>query len=76
MKIIMIFLEGKIHFEHFQSLSFLPSQGHNSVNIGSKSTSRTIFGNWRTRAFIWHPWFENWIKSTRGNHQFRKSPSL
>ena len=31
-----------------------PSQGHNSVNIGTKTTSRTIFGNYRTRAFIWH----------------------
>ena len=38
-------LEGKIHFEYFPSLSFGPSQGHNSVNTGSNSTSRTIFEN-------------------------------
>ena len=47
------FSEGKIHFEHFQRLSFFPSQGHNSINIGLKSTSRTIFGNEKTRAFMW-----------------------
>ena len=41
-RIIKIILEGKIHFEHFPSLSFFSSQGHNSFNIESKSTSRTI----------------------------------
>ena len=35
----------QIHFGHFPSLSFEPSQGHNSVNIGSNSTSRTVFEN-------------------------------
>ena len=69
-------LQKQINFGLFPSLSFLPSQSHNSINIRPKSTSRIIFGNWRTRAFIWHPWFEYWIKTTRGNHQFRKSPSL
>ena len=44
-RIIKIILEGKIHFERFPSLSCFPSQGHNSFNIESKSTSRTIFGN-------------------------------
>ena len=38
--------EGKIHFEQFWKLSFFPSQGHNSVNIGLKLTSRTIFRNY------------------------------
>ena len=36
--IFPLFLAKKI-------LSFGPSQGHNSVNIGTKITSRTIFGN-------------------------------
>ena len=65
MTILMIFIQNKaknnkrilqkqIHFKHFPSLSFGPSQGHNSVNIGTKTTSRTIFGNYRTTAFIWH----------------------
>ena len=53
------YLEGKIHFEHFPSLSFGPSLGHNSVNIGSNSTSRDSFGNLRSRALIWHPdWWD------------------
>ena len=47
-------LEGKIHFEHFPSLSFGPSQCHNSVNIGSNSTSRDSFVICRSRALIWH----------------------
>ena len=38
-------LQKQIHFEYFPSLSFGPSQGHNSVNTGSNSTSRTIFEN-------------------------------
>ena len=38
-------LYKQIHFGHFPSLSFGPSHGHNSVNIGAKSTSRTSFVN-------------------------------
>ena len=47
-------LEGKIHFGHFPSLSFGPSQCHNSVNIGSNSTSRDSFVICRSRVLIWH----------------------
>ena len=46
--------QKQIHFEHFPSLSFGPSQGHNSVNIGSNSTSRDSFVICRSRALIWH----------------------
>ena len=55
------FSEGKIHFEHFQRLSFFPSQGHNSINIGLKSTSRTIFGNEKTRAFMWDQYWWDFL---------------
>ena len=44
----------QIHYEHFSRLGFFPSQGHNSVNIGSKLSSGTIFGIYRSRAFIWY----------------------
>ena len=41
-------IQKQINFELSPISSFGPSQVHNSVNIGSKSTSR------RTRAFIRH----------------------
>ena len=53
-EILRFYLEGKIHFENFLSLSFRPSQGHNSVNNGSNSASRDSFGKLRSRALIWH----------------------
>ena len=53
-EILRFYLEGKIHFENFSSLSFRPSQGHNSVNNGSNSASRDSFGKLRSRALIWH----------------------
>ena len=69
-------LEGKIHFEHFPSLSFGPSQCHKSVNIGSNSTSRDSFVICRSRALIWHQdWWYFWMNCWR-NQLLKFWPSL
>ena len=52
------------------SLSFFPSQGHNSVNIGPFLETREQELSFGTLGF------SNWIKNAMGNHPFRKSLSL
>ena len=71
-------LEGKIHFEHFPSLSFGPSQCHNSVNIGSNSTSRDSFVICRSRALIWHQdwWYFWWIVGEISSWSFGRGYTL
>ena len=44
--------QNQVHFELFSTLSCSPSQGHNSFNIIPKSTSRTIFENFRPYLII------------------------
>ena len=71
-----VFLEGKINFEYFPTLSFSSSQGHNLVNFLPKSTSRTTFEHlspWpfypyqQKRSFWLYNLPKRWLK---------KSPSL
>ena len=45
------FLEGKINFEHFPTLSFSSSWGHNLVSFWPNSTSRTSFEHLRPWPF-------------------------